>query len=49
LIDYLPVLTQLLSVQNLERTIIQRNADLLVARVNLHRALGGACVAGETQ
>lgn len=42
LIDYLPVLTQLLSVQNLERTIIQRNADLLVARVNLHRALGGA-------
>jgi NodT family efflux transporter outer membrane factor (OMF) lipoprotein len=49
LIDYLPVLTQLLSVQNLERTIIQRNADLLVARVNLHRALGGAPVAKEMQ
>jgi NodT family efflux transporter outer membrane factor (OMF) lipoprotein len=41
LIDYLPVLTQLLTVQNLERTIIQRKADLLVARVDLHRALGG--------
>lgn len=39
--DYLPVLTQLLTVQNLERTIIQRKADLLLARVNLHRALGG--------
>lgn len=49
LIDYLPVLTQLLSVQSLERTIIQRNADLLVARVNLHRALGGANVAKEEQ
>jgi outer membrane protein TolC len=42
LIDYLPVLTQLLTVQNLERTIIQRKADLLVARVNLYRALGGS-------
>jgi len=40
--DYLPVLTQLLTVQNLERTIIQRKADLMVARVDLHRALGGA-------
>ncbi len=39
--DYLPVLTQLLTVQNLERTIIQRKAELLVARVDLHRALGG--------
>ena len=39
--DYLPVLTQLVTVQNLERTIIQREADFLVARVNLHRALGG--------
>jgi NodT family efflux transporter outer membrane factor (OMF) lipoprotein len=38
--DYLPVLTQLLSVQNLERTIINRTADLLVARVDLFRALG---------
>ena len=41
LIDYLPGLTQLLTVQNLERTIIQRKADLLVARVDLYRALGG--------
>ena len=40
--DYLPVLTQLLSVQNLERTIIDRTADLLVARVELFRSLGGA-------
>jgi NodT family efflux transporter outer membrane factor (OMF) lipoprotein len=39
--DYLPVLTQLVSVQNLERTIINRTADLLVARVDLFRALGG--------
>lgn len=46
LIDYLPVLTQLLTVQNLERTIIQRKADLLVARVNLYRALGGSWTDG---
>lgn len=39
--DYLPVLTQLVSVQGLERTIINRTADLLVARVDLFRALGG--------
>jgi NodT family efflux transporter outer membrane factor (OMF) lipoprotein len=39
--DYLPVLTSLLSVQNLERDLIQRRTDLLVTRVNLHRALGG--------
>jgi NodT family efflux transporter outer membrane factor (OMF) lipoprotein len=39
--DYLPVLTQLLSVQNLERTIISRTTDLLIARVDLYRALGG--------
>ncbi len=45
LIDYLPVLTQLLTVQNLERTIIQRKADLLVARVDLYRALGGTWMA----
>jgi len=43
--DYLPVLTQLLTVQNLERTIIQRKADLLISRVNLHRALGGTWAA----
>lgn len=40
--DYLPVLTQIFSVQNLERTLIQRKADLLVARVDLYRALGGS-------
>ncbi len=39
--DYLPVLTQLLTVQNLERNQIQRQADLMVARVDLYRALGG--------
>jgi multidrug efflux system outer membrane protein len=37
--DYLPVLTQLLTVQELERTRIQRRADLLTARVNLYRSL----------
>jgi outer membrane protein TolC len=40
--DYLPVLTQIFSVQNLERTLIQRKADLLLARVDLYRALGGS-------
>ena len=39
--DYLPVLTQLLTVQALERTEIQRRAELLIARVNLYRSLGG--------
>ena len=39
--DYLPVLTQLLAVQSLERTQIQRKADVLTARVNLYRSLGG--------
>jgi multidrug efflux system outer membrane protein len=39
--DYLPVLTQLLTVQGLERTQIQRQADLLTARVDLYRSLGG--------
>jgi multidrug efflux system outer membrane protein len=39
--DYLPVLTQLLSVQNLERDLIRKQANLLTARVGLFRALGG--------
>lgn len=39
--DYLPVLTQLLTVQGLERSRIQRRADLLTARVDLYRSLGG--------
>jgi outer membrane protein TolC len=41
LTDYLPVLTQLLSVQGLERDLIRRNAELLATRVSLYRALGG--------
>jgi NodT family efflux transporter outer membrane factor (OMF) lipoprotein len=39
--DYLPVLTQLLSVQGLERDLIRRKAELLATRVSLYRALGG--------
>jgi multidrug efflux system outer membrane protein len=39
--DYLPVLAQLLTVQELERTQIQRRAGLLTARVDLYRSLGG--------
>ena len=40
--DYLPVLTQLLAVQGLERDIIQQKTQLLSYRVSLYRALGGA-------
>jgi len=39
--DYLPVLTQLISVQDLERNLIRRQAELLIARVSLFRSLGG--------
>ncbi len=39
--DYLPVLTQLLSVQGLENDLIRRHEDLLIARINLYRAIGG--------
>jgi NodT family efflux transporter outer membrane factor (OMF) lipoprotein len=39
--DYLPVLTQLLAVQGLERDIIRRKTDLISARIRLYRALGG--------
>jgi len=39
--DYLPVLTQLLTVQGLERDLIQRKTALLAARIRLYRALGG--------
>jgi len=39
--DYLPVLTQLLSVQSLEIDLIVKRVDLLVARMNLYRAIGG--------
>jgi len=41
LTDYLPVLTQLLSVQGLERDLIRRKAELIATRVRLYRALGG--------
>ncbi|MFC1811768.1 efflux transporter outer membrane subunit [Thermodesulfobacteriota bacterium] len=41
LTDYLPVLTQLLTVQRLERELIQKQTSLLIARVSLYRALGG--------
>ncbi len=40
LIDYLPVLTQLLSVQNLELELITRKTELLIARMDLYRAIG---------
>ncbi len=40
LIDYLPVLTQLLSVQNLELDLIAARTDLLIARMDLYRAVG---------
>jgi NodT family efflux transporter outer membrane factor (OMF) lipoprotein len=39
--DYLPVLTQLLTVQGLERDLIRRQAELLTSRIGLYRALGG--------
>jgi NodT family efflux transporter outer membrane factor (OMF) lipoprotein len=41
LIDYLPVLTQLLSVQNLELDLVARRTDLLIARIDLYRSIGG--------
>ena len=41
IIDYLPVLTQLSMVQRLERDLLSRRLEQLVARVNLYRALGG--------
>ncbi|MBN1850583.1 MAG: efflux transporter outer membrane subunit [Deltaproteobacteria bacterium] len=39
--EYLPVLTQLLSVQGLEQDMIQRKTELILYRVGLYRALGG--------
>lgn len=44
LVDYLPVLTQLLSVQNLELDLVGKRSELLIARVNLYRAIGGTWV-----
>ncbi len=39
--DYLPVLTQLLTVQDLERDMIVQQEQLLLFRIGLYRALGG--------
>jgi multidrug efflux system outer membrane protein len=39
--DYLPVLTQLLVVQDLERDLISQQALLILYRIGLYRALGG--------
>ncbi len=39
--DYLPVLTQLLAVQDLERNLINQQERLVLYRLGLHRALGG--------
>jgi len=38
---YLPVLTQLLTVQRLEREMVVQRTELLLDRIALHRALGG--------
>ena len=40
--DYLPVLTALESTQQLTRDLVTARRDLLVLRVDLHRALGGS-------
>ena len=53
--DYLPVLTQLIAVQDLERDLIQQQEALIRYRIALHRSLGGAWIeaaessAGPTQ
>jgi multidrug efflux system outer membrane protein len=44
--DYLPVLTQLLAVQDLERDLISQQALLVLYRVGLYRALGGDWTVG---
>lgn len=46
LIDYLPVLTQILTVQGLERNLIDQQTVLLANRVDLFRALGGTWTSG---
>lgn len=42
LTDYLPVLTQLLAVQSLEKELLVRREEILRARISLYRALGGS-------
>ncbi|GAB4333810.1 MAG: efflux transporter outer membrane subunit [Desulfobulbaceae bacterium] len=39
--DYLPVLTQLLAVQNLEADLVTAREELLAARISLYRSIGG--------
>jgi outer membrane protein, multidrug efflux system len=39
--DYLPVLTQLLTVQDLEQNMIAQQEQLILYRIGLYRALGG--------
>ena len=46
--EYLPVLTALTNAQNLERSVIEAEHDLLVYRVQLHLALGGGWMADAT-
>ena len=40
--DYLPVLTQLIAVQDLERDMIEQREALIRYRIGLYRALGGS-------
>ncbi len=42
--DYLPVLTQLIAVQDLERDLIRQQETLVRYRIRLHRALGGGWI-----
>jgi len=44
LTDYLPVITSLSIVQNLERNVVNTRRRVLSARVALHRALGGPMI-----
>ncbi len=46
--DYLPVLTQLLTVQDLERSLIDQQVLLILYRVGLYRALGGGWLTEQT-
>ncbi len=39
--DFLPLLREQLNVQGLEREIIKQQAQLIIARISLHRSLGG--------
>jgi len=48
LTDYLPVLTALQSLQQLERDIISRQRQLISIRILLYRAIGGSRLTAET-